>query len=444
MTTKDITTLSVPSLFYLDTTVDNRCRLYPRPLSTTNNDPSAINNFLRSFGGTTTSWTALTTNLDAVLRAGNTSQLPFYINNAVVASTSQASVTASKISCPTLTTEGSSTQVNNISISAGAIGATPTITTIGAATDISLNVSPKGNGTISILNSANFGFQVSSSLTTQVEITSVGSPTNLSLNIIPRGTGFMNVGLSANSYLQIPGIFSNTLYLKSLSGASTDTDILFRPRGNGNFYPLGLTPNTGPKKMYFATTAGSTSLGSGVSGEVLTSNATSGSPYWTTFSGNNKTPQYNYVSVATFTGSYGTNTYAANMVSQLNNLGLTFNAGGAAGTITGFVNGGLYRVEIFFQGQLVLNASWIGFFSVTTTNNITTSPTIENGAAVNIFCEQKAFNLDWFSNYVIGYYSAPLTGTPTLYSYLYTFFYSFLQPGLLAPVRVTVIFTRLR
>ena len=295
----------------------------------------------------------------------------------------------------------------------------------GAGANVDLNLKSKATGVVNISSSDSTlpGVSVGGSATTGTQLSAINGNANSNIQLLPKGSGntilgdgstytALQVTNGVTSYTQIQpyrsGILnldfvmtalgtgslylggtststrpvllmdqnsSSQLNLTALAGA-TDVSIAFTPKGGGDLYPIGFTLSataTNQPAINVASAKGSTTLGPGTAGQVLTSNGTAGAPYWSGagLSGANMT-------VLTAGGS-ASSASAIALTSQFNNLGLTFPA---TNQLTGFVANATYQIDITFGWAPTVAAAANAYMSLTTTSSIVVNPTYGTGASV--------------------------------------------------------------
>ena len=147
-----------------------------------------------------------------------------------------------------------------------------------------MNIRGAGTGQLSLGNTtSNTGVIITPNLTTRSEIIAGGSGANIDLRLLGKGTGDVELGnITSNTGFSITPSLSGVAELKA-EGVNTNTDLVLKPKGNGSLYPVGITLTStlaDQPHVALASQRNSTTLGFGTIGQVMTSNGTSGSPYW--------------------------------------------------------------------------------------------------------------------------------------------------------------------
>ena len=259
------------------------------------------------------------------------------------------------------------------------------------------------------------GIKVTGQNNTFAEIIPTGNPLNIDLALSTFGTGSVLIGGQTTSTRPILVVnqTSATQLVLSISGTPANADFVITPKGTGDFYPIGNSlsaTTTNQPAIYVASARGSTTLGVGTQGQVLTSNGTGGAPYWAAGGG----LQSGNMSVYTFAASpTGASAAALTLTNQINNLSLTL----STNSLTGFVANATYMIFMSFSwnGQ---NAAVNAFTSLSTTANIVT--TIGYGAGVSVSNIRTAATPTGDTTTVsnIGYY-VPGATPATLYAYYF-------------------------
>ena len=247
----------------------------------------------------------------------------------------------------------------------------------------------------------------------QIRLRAIGilTTTAIDATLEPQAAGNVDLGNLGNTGIRIAGGNSSFVNVQAV-GAGANIDVVLTPKGTGDFYPIGSAlsaTTTNQPAILVASARGSTTLGVGTQGQVLTSNGTGGSPYWAAsgLQGAN-------MSVYTFAASpTGASAAALTLTNQINNLSLTL----STNSLTGFVANATYMIFMSFSwnGQ---NAAVNAFTSLTTTPNIVT--TIGYGAGVSVSNIRTAAtpNGDTTTVTNIGYY-IPGATPATLYAYYF-------------------------
>jgi hypothetical protein len=198
--------------------------------------------------------------------------------------------------------------------------------------------------------------------------------------------------------------------------AAANCDLVLKPKGTGNIYPLGATLNANGSlqpKIIVANAVNSSVLGAGNPGQVMTSNGNAGAPYWAT------SPNFYQVGISfllstsqVFTGS-GTSAISGIAV-RYNNLGLTY----SNASITNWVANAVYKIDL----QLVSYNAGINttqYFSATASNGINVTQQSFGGGG-NVYLNRGnigSSDAPMVSNTV---FWIPTTSTAVLYLWVYT------------------------
>jgi hypothetical protein len=433
MTTQDITLASVASAFI--TNAQNFVAFVSPQALAPNPTGGTFLSYDAALGRM--AWANVSLTLQQVLTIGNTaSALTLNINNSFVSPTITTTIASTKINSPTLSTEGAVSTPNNIFLTGAASGGTPSITVAGSDTNISLNLSPKGAGSVNINAPNGNGITAVSNTTASAIISTVGSATNIDLRLAAKGTGNVTLGNATNASLQVTGNLSSYLELAAI-GSATDIDIVLTPKGAGSFYPVGNSLSTAQPRIALPNALGSSTLTFGAQGTVLTSGGPNNAPYW-----GNPTDSYQYIYTSILTlsttipsTSLGGGSYVP--TASVNNLNLTISALGA---ITGFVANKTYRIELTYQVAQSAGNNYFSYCSCATSNQaITTANSWDSGIATNCYRYSVGAVSDYWTGSGVGFYVVPPTGTGTLFCWRY------LSPSGQGnvPFKVTIIITKL-
>ena len=175
--------------------------------------------------------------------------------------------------------------VNNIRITPGAFGVAPTIAVTG--TSGALNIAAAGSGVVINIGTNNFNyFRIAGGVSGQSpSLSAFGGDNDIGLTIRPTGAGTVIIGNTVDySGISIGANQSSSYVQIAAANSGTSCDLVMLPKGTGGFWPLGPGPlsatATLQPKINVAASQGSTAIGSGTAGQLLTSNGTAGSPYW--------------------------------------------------------------------------------------------------------------------------------------------------------------------
>ena len=353
------------------------------------------------------------------------------------------------------------TLANYFQFSGASATATPTLQVAGSDTNISLGLVSKGTGSVNIGNGTNsfdlypissartynmFDFGANElriktsagagvsignlnsdgtaavSLTnirtsaTQIRVRAVGAltSTNLDATLEPQASGNVILGnFIVNAALQVNGGGTTAVTLTA-AGPNTNIDFVISPKGVANVYPIGgtlVSTAANQPKLYVANAQGSSTLGAGSAGQVLTSNGAAGAPYWAAPSallGSNMTV-YTVSATAAAAG-----TAALTLTNQFNNLNLTL----STNSLTGFVANATYLMLFNFSWAPTTSADVNAYCSVSTTPNIATSVVYGSGVAASNARGAFTPNGDSTDTGTFGYYVAGAT-PGTLYAYYF-------------------------
>ena len=322
--------------------------------------------------------------------AGNLS----FVSSSAVAPTLQQVTTAGATTTASVTLGGTVTLGNNsatyVTITGGSASQAPSISSASnsPAQTVSLFLGTQNNGSVVVGNqllaassvyvgsSTINALQISGAATGQTpNITTTGSDTNVSMSLTTKGTGTVILGnYSAYTGVSIVGGSTTAAQIAAI-GVSSNVDLVLAPKGTGSVYLIGNTLLSGvvanQPNLYVADGPGSTVLGTGAQGQLLTSAGPSGgAPYWSTpTAGATPTLAYRYTPTTT-TVPNGTDTdilwpIAAWQVQG--SVGLSYNNANGVFTCTtaGFL---LVQYQVLWASNTT--GSRVSYLNVTTAGRI--------------------------------------------------------------------------
>ena len=321
---------------------------------------------------------------------------------------------------------------NYITATSIATGSTPSLTAAGADTNVGLSIVSKGSGTVTLGNPQNCSLTITGHLGNALSLAASSvSSTTCGLQLQGQGTGALILGNTASfsgytitggqsslatlvatgggttidAFLHSKGSSSgvyfgndsnNTKLKVSIAAdaagtqtafiggynptSTTNVDLVFTTQGAGWVYLLrdSLTGITGANqpKLGLPNAAGSTVMGPGAAGQVLTSNANNGSPYW---GPTVRSACYAFGTALNLTTANGTIS-TASLTQQWDTIGLTV----SGNTWSVPANSGRLKVTVVMNVSTTAAASYTAYFSWSTNSGISTSVAFGSGVATSV------------------------------------------------------------